>query len=195
MVRQTTEEPSAMKDLYRDIETKMKSAVDHLHDELRQLRTGRASITLLEGVTVDYYGSPTPLNQVANLSVVDATMLMAQPFDASQISAIEKAIRASDLGLNPATDGKVVRIPVPPLTEERRKELVRKAHEMTEASRNSVRQARREGNDLLKKMEKEKEVSQDDEKRGHDEMQKLHDHYIAEINNTLERKEKDIMAV
>lgn len=184
-----------MKDLYRDIETKMKSAVDHLHDELRQLRTGRASITLLEGVTVDYYGSPTPLNQVANLSVVDATMLMAQPFDASQISAIEKAIRASDLGLNPATDGKVVRIPVPPLTEERRKELVRKAHEMTEASRNSVRQARREGNDLLKKMEKEKEVSQDDEKRGHDEMQKLHDHYIAEINNTLERKEKDIMAV
>ena len=182
-----------MKETFREIEIQMKHAVDHFHDELKHVRTGRASITLLDGITVDYYGTPTPLNQVANLSAPEPSMLIAQPWDSSQIGAIERAIMKSDLGLNPSNDGKLVRIPIPPLTEERRKEFARKAHDMAEAARNSVRHARREGNDKLKKMEKDKEISQDDERRGHDEIQKLHDHYIGEINKALENKEKQIM--
>lgn len=182
-----------MKELYLEIEMEMKRAVDHFHQELKTLRTGRASLTMLDGVTVDYYGTATPLNQLAGLSVADATLLIAQPYDSTQIPAIEKAIRSADLGLNPSNDGKVVRIPVPPLTEERRKEFVKKAHDMAEQTRNVIRQARRDGNDRLKKMEKEKEIGQDDERRGHDEMQKLHDHYIAETNKALESKEKQIM--
>lgn len=184
-----------MQELFRSVEIKMKHAVDHFHEELKQLRTGRANLSILEGVTIDYFGTPTPINQLANLSVADATLIVAQPWDPSQIPTIERAILTSDLGLNPSNDGKVIRIPIPPLTEERRKELVRKAHDMAETSRNSVRQARREGNDGLKQLEKDKEISQDDERRGHDEMQKLHDHYIGEINQALEVKEKDIMAV
>ncbi len=182
-----------MQELFLDTERKMKGAVDHLHTQLKQLRTGRASTSILEGVTADYYGTPTPLNQLANLSVADPTLIVAQPFDPSQIAALEKAIISSGLGLNPSNDGKVIRIPIPPLTEDRRKELVRKAHDMAEHSRNGVRGARREANDSLKKMEREKEISQDDEHRGHDEIQKLHDHYIGEIANTLTTKEKDIM--
>jgi ribosome recycling factor len=182
-----------MKELFLDIELQMKHAVDHFHHELKSLRTGRASIALLDGVTAEYYGTPTPLNQLANLSVADATMILAQPYDPSQIAAIERSIRMSDLGLNPSNDGRVIRIPVPPLTEERRKELVKKAHDMAEHTRNAVRGARRDGNDKLKKLEKEKELSQDDERRGHDEMQRLHDHYIAEINKALQTKEKQIL--
>jgi len=184
-----------MKEVFQEIEVRMKQALDHLHHELRQLRTGRASLSLLEGVTVDYYGTPTPLNQVANLSVADATLIVAQPFDPSMASDIERAVMKSNLGLNPSSDGKVIRIPVPPLTEERRKELVKQAHDMAEANRNGVRQARREGNDQIKKLEKDKEISQDDEHRGYDEIQKLHDHYISQINQALETKEKDILAV
>ena len=184
-----------MQELYREIEIKMKHAVEHLHGELKKLRTGRANLSILDGVTVDYYGTPTPLNQLANLSVADATMIVAQPWDASQIGAIEKSVMQANLGLNPSNDGKVIRIPIPPLTEERRKELVRQAHQMAEGSRNGVRQARREGNDRLKAMEKDKEISQDDERRGNDEMQKLHDHYIGQVNEALEAKEKDIMVV
>ncbi len=182
-----------MKEVFLDVELKMKHAVDHLHKELRTLRTGRASLAILDGVTVDYYGTPTPLNQLANLAVPEATLIVAQPYDPSQINAIERAIVQADLGLNPANDGKVIRIPVPPLTEERRKEIVKKAHEMAETSRNSVRQARREGNDQLKTMEKDKEISQDDERRGHDEVQRLHDHYIGEVNQALQVKETQIM--
>jgi ribosome recycling factor len=122
-------------------------------------------------------------------------MIVAQPFDASQIPAIERAIRKSDVGLNPSSDGKVIRIPVPPLTEERRKEIVKKAHDLAEHARNAVRQARREGNDKLKKMEKDKAISQDDERRGLDEVQKLHDHYIAEVSSALQKKEQQIMEV
>jgi len=146
-------------------------------------------------VMVDYFGTPTPLRQVATLSVVDATMLMAQPWDTSQIAAIDRAIRKADLGLNPTSDGKVLRIPVPSLTEERRKELVRKAHDLAENARNAVRQARRDGNERLKKMEREHEIGQDDEHRGLDEIQKIHDRFIAEIQQVLEHKEKDILAV
>jgi len=184
-----------VKEVFRECELGMKKAVGHFHDELKTLRTGRASLQMLDGVTVDYYGSPTPLNQLANLSVADATLLVAQPFDPTQISAIERAIQTSDLGLNPSNDGRLIRIPVPPLTEERRKEYVKKAHDMAENARNSVRQARREGNDRLKRMERDKEISQDDERRGLDEVQMLHDHYIAEVNKSLETKEQQILEV
>ena len=131
-----------MKEVFTEVESHMKHAVDHFHHELKHLRTGRASLALLEGVTVDYYGSPVPLNQVANLSVADATLIVAQPFDPSQSSAIERAIMKADLGLNPSSDGKIIRIPVPSLTEERRKEIVKKAHDLAEHARNAVRQAR-----------------------------------------------------
>jgi ribosome recycling factor len=184
-----------MTSAHQEVESKMKKVVDHLHQELKTLRTGRASLSILDSVRVDYFGTPTPLNQVANLSVPDATLIVAQPWDPSTIPAIERAIRQADLGLNPASDGKVIRIPVPSLTEERRKEIVKKAHDFAEASRNGIRQARREGNDALKKLEKDKEISQDEERRGHDEMQKLHDHYIGLVNKALETKEKDLMTV
>ena len=184
-----------MKEVYNEVETHMKHAVDHFHHELKHLRTGRASLALLEGITVDYYGSQVPLNQVANLSVSDATLIVAQPFDPSQSAAIERAIMKSDLGLNPSSDGKVIRIPVPSLTEERRREIVKKAHDLAEHARNAVRQARREGNDKLKKKEKDREISQDDERRGLDEVQKLHDHYIGEVNTTLSKKEQQILEV
>jgi ribosome recycling factor len=182
-----------MKELFQEVELEMKHAVDHLHQELKTLRTGRASLSMLDGVVVEYYGTPTPLNQLANMSVADATLITAQPFDPTQIPAIEKAILQANLGLNPSNDGRIIRVPVPPLTEERRKEFVKKAHEMAESSRNVVRAARRHGNDGLKKMEKDKEIGEDDERRGHEEIQKLHDHYIGEINSALENKEKQIL--
>jgi ribosome recycling factor len=184
-----------MKDLFKEVETHMKHALDHFHHELKSLRTGRASLSLLEGITVDYYGSQVPLNQVANLSVADASMIVAQPFDPKQSSAIERAIMKSDLGLNPASDGKVIRIPVPPLTEDRRREIAKKAHDLAEHARTGVRQARREGNDKLKKMEKDKAISQDDERRGLEEVQKLHDRYIGEIATGLQKKEQQILEV
>ncbi|HXU30116.1 MAG TPA: ribosome recycling factor [Thermoanaerobaculia bacterium] len=184
-----------MKDLFLEVELHMKHAVDHLHNEFKHLRTGRASLQLLDGVTAEYYGTPTPLNQLANLQVADAAMLIAQPYDPSQIAAIERAIIKADLGLNPSNDGKVIRIPVPSLTEDRRKEIVKKAHDSAEHARNGIRQSRREGNDRLKKMEKDKTISQDDERRGFDEIQKLHDHYIGEVNGTLAKKEAQILEV
>jgi ribosome recycling factor len=184
-----------MKELFRSVEQKMKHGVDHFHDELKRLRTGRASLGMLDGVMVDYYGTATPLNQVANLSVVDANLIAAQPWDPSTIPAIQRGITQANLGLNPSSDGKLVRIPVPPLTEDRRKELVRKAHDLAEHARNAVRQARREGNDELKAMEKKGTISEDDARRGHDEVQRLHDHYIGQINSTLQHKEKDILTV
>jgi ribosome recycling factor len=182
-----------MKEPFHEVDEHMKHALDHLHNELKHLRTGRASLSLLEGVSVDYYGSRVPLNQLANLSVADAAMITAQPYDPSQIAAIERAIMKAELGLNPSSDGKIIRIPVPQLTEDRRKEIVKKAHDLAEHARNGVRQARREGNDKLKKMEKDKQISQDDERRGLDEIQKLHDRYIHEIGAALENKEQQIL--
>jgi ribosome recycling factor len=184
-----------MKEVFKEVETHMKHALDHFHHELKHLRTGRASLALLDGVMAEYYGTPTPINQLATLSVADASMIVAQPYDPTQIAPIERAIRKSDLGLNPSSDGKVIRIPVPSLTEERRREIVKKAHDLAEHARNGVRQARREGNDKLKKMEKDKAISQDDERRGLDEVQKLHDHYIADVNGALHKKEQQIMEV
>lgn len=184
-----------MQEVFREVELKMKHAVDHLHYEMKQLRTGRASPAILESVMVDYYGTPTPINQTANLAVADAALLTVQPWDPSLIDGIEKAIQKANLGLNPSNDGKVIRIPIPQPTEERRKELVKKAHEMAEAGRNSVRQARRDGNEQLKKLKNDKTISEDDEHRGHDQIQKLHDHYIGQLNEALATKEKDILTV
>lgn len=184
-----------MDEVFRSTEIKMRKALDHFHEELKQLRTGRASLAILDGVRVDYYGTPTPLNQMGNMSVADAQLIVMQPWDSSQIGAIEKAILQSSLGLNPSNDGKVIRIPIPPLTEDRRKELVRQGHDMAEHTRNSIRQARREGNEDLKQLEKDKEISQDDERRGHDEVQKLHDHYVSEVAKAMATKEKDILTV
>lgn len=184
-----------MKEIFAESDAKMKHAVEHLHDELKRLRTGRATVAMLDGVTVDYYGSMVPLNNVATLTASDATMLVAQPFDPSQISTIERALLKSDLGLNPSNDGKVIRIPVPQPTEERRKELVRKAHDLAEQARIAVREARREANDQLKKLGKDGEIGQDEERRGHDDVQKLHDRHIEEIAVALDHKEKDILTV
>jgi ribosome recycling factor len=184
-----------MKAIFAEAETKMKHAVEHLHAELKRLRTGRASLGLLEPVVVDYFGTPTPLKQVATLTVVDATMLMAQPWDAKQIPAIERAIHKAELGLNPTSDGKVVRIPVPQPTEERRKELVKKAHELAEVARTGIRAARRDANEKLKKQLKDHELSEDDERRALEEVQKIHDREIAEVAKTLEHKEKEILTV
>jgi ribosome recycling factor len=184
-----------MKEVFREVESHMKHAVDHFHHELKRLRTGRASLAILEPVVVDYYGTSTPLNQVAHLAVADASLIVAQPYDPSTIPAIQRGITQANLGLNPSSDGKVVRIPIPALTEDRRKELVKKAHDLAEHGRNSVRQTRREGNDKLKAMEKKHEISQDDERRGLEEVQKLHDHYIKDINDALAHKEKDILTL
>jgi len=184
-----------MKEVFAESESKMKHALEHFHEELKRLRTGRASVGMLDGVTVEYYGSQVPLKTVATLTAADATMLVAQPFDLSQISTIERALMKSDLGLNPSNDGKVIRIPVPQPTEERRKELVRRAHEVAEIARTAVRQARRDANDALKKLGKDGEIGSDDEHRGHDEAQKLHDRYIEEIAGALEHKEKEILTV
>ena len=184
-----------MKAIHQEAEVKMKQAIEHLHTELKRLRTGRATLGLLDGVMVDYFGTPTPLKQVATLTVVDATMLMAQPWDPKQIPAIERALQKSDLGLNPMSDGKAVRIPIPQPTEDRRKELVKKAHDIAEHARTGIRLARREANDKLKKLEKEHELGQDDERRALEEIQKLHDREIDEVAKILEHKEKDILTV
>lgn len=184
-----------MNELFREVEVKMKSTVDAFHDDLKTLRTGRASLAMLDGVTVDYYGTSTPLNQLAGLSVPEPNLIVAQVYDPSVIGGFEKAIIQADLGLNPSNDGKVVRIPVPQLTEERRIEIVKRAHEMAELARNAIRQARREGNEALKKMERDKKISQDQEHTGFEETQKLHDHYIGEVGKALEIKEKDILTV
>jgi ribosome recycling factor len=182
-------------DVIKDVQHRMHGAIEALHREFKSLRTGRANAAMLDTVTVDYYGTPTPIAQVASIKVPEASLIVAEPWDKSMVGAIEKAIRNADLGLNPANDGKIVRIPVPQLTEERRKELVKKAHHVAEEARTAIRQVRRDGNDKLKKMLKDHEISEDDEKRGLDEIQKMTDKHIDEVGNILKHKEQDIMAV
>ena len=182
-------------DVIKDVQHRMHGALDALHREFKTLRTGRANVAMLDGVHIDYYGTPTPLAQVASLKVPEPSLIVAEPWDKSMVPAIEKAIRNADLGLNPANDGKVVRIPIPQLTEERRKELVKRAHHIAEESRTAIRQVRRDGNEKLKKMLKGHEISEDDEKRGLDEIQKLTDKHIDEVASVLTHKEQDIMAV
>jgi len=183
------------KALIDSLEAKMKERVEYARHSLATIRTGRASLAILDGVQVDYYGTMTPLNQLASLTIPDATLIQAQPWDASQIPAIEKAIMKADLGLNPQNDGKVVRIPIPPLTEERRKEFVKKVHHMGEEERTHVRQVRREGNEQAKKLMKDKAISEDEEKRTLDQIQKLTDKYIGLIDDLVKHKEKELLEV
>jgi ribosome recycling factor len=157
------------------------------------VRTGRATVSLLDGIQVDAYGSKMPINQVATLSVPEPAMIVAQPFDPSVMGAIEKAIRAPDLGLNPANDGKVVRIPIPALTDDRRKELSRHVHKLAEEGRNSVRGVRRDANDRLKKLLKDSKISQDDERKGLDEVQKITDQHVKLIDDAQKKKDSDLL--
>jgi ribosome recycling factor len=182
-----------LKGLYAEVNKRMSVALEHVKHELAGVRTGRASITILDSVHVEAYGSRMPLNQLAGLSVPEPSMIVAQPFDPSQLTAIEKAIRASDLGLNPSNDGKVIRIPIPALTEERRKELSRHVHKLTEEGRNSVRQVRRDANERLKKLLKDHKISEDDEKKGLEEVQKLTDSHIRQIDETQNKKDADLL--
>ncbi len=182
-----------LKGLYAEVTKRMSATVEHLRHELGGVRTGRASVTILDSVHVDAYGAKMPLNQLAGLSVPEPTLIVAQPFDPSQLGAIEKAIRASDLGLNPSNDGKVVRIPIPPLTEERRRELSRHVHKLTEEGRNGVRQVRRDANERLKKLLKDHAVSEDDEKKGLDEVQKLTDRHIGQIDELQTKKDGELL--
>jgi ribosome recycling factor len=184
-----------MREQLRDIEKGMTDAVGALKDKFKTLRTGRANLGLLDGILVSAYGTEVPINQVANLSVPDPTLIVAAPWDPKMATEIERAIRKSDLGLNPQSDGKLVRIPIPPLTEERRRELAKKAHQMAEEARVEIRRYRHEGNDRLKKLFREKKISEDDERRGLEESQKLTDRKIAEVDALLAAKEKEILAV
>ena len=182
-----------LKGLYAEVNQRMNVAIDHLKHELAGVRTGRASVTILDPVHVEAYGSRMPLNQLAGLSVPEPTMIVAQPFDPSLMGTIEKAIRASDLGLNPSNDGKVIRIPIPPLTEERRKELSRHVHKLSEDARNSIRNVRRDANERLKKLLKDHKISEDDERKGLDEVQKLTDGHIRQIDELQKKKDTDLL--
>ena len=182
-----------VKSLQAEVKKRMDAAIEHTRRELAGVRTGRASINLLDPVHVEAYGSPMPLNQVATLSVPEPTMIVATPFDPSLLSAVERAIRNANLGLNPSNDGKVVRIPVPTLTEERRKELSRLVHKYAEDGRNAVRQVRRDANDKLKKFYKDHLISQDDERRALDDVQKITDQHIVAIDELQKKKDADLL--
>ena len=185
----------AINTLIADAKQRMTASVETVRRELSSMRTGRASLSMLDNVRVDYYGTPTPLNQVGNLSTPDPTLIQVQPWDAKLLGVIEKAIRSSDLDLNPQNDGKIIRIPIPQLNEERRKLLVKNAHKHAEEGRVAIRNVRRDVNDHLKKLMKDHEVSEDDEKRAVADVQKLTDQHIAEIDGILKKKETEIMAV
>src|SRR3984885_9283900 len=175
--------------------TRMEKVLSDLQHEMAGVRTGRASVNLLDNVRADYYGTPTPLSQMATLHVPDATMLTLQPWDVSQIAVIEKAIRAADLGLNPANDGKLIRVPIPTLTEERRKDLVKKVHHIAEDHRVSLRNVRRDSNEYIKKLLKDKLISEDEERRALDETQKLTDNYIQKLDQAVKVKEKEVLEI
>ena len=184
-----------MNEVLRDVEKRMIGAVEAFQAELAKLRTGRASLALVDGITVDYYSSQTRLDQVAALSVPDPTRIAIAPWEPKVLAEVEKAILRSNLGLTPNNDGKVVRLNIPALTEERRKELARVAHDVAETARNEVRQIRRDGNDKIKKLEKEKEISEDQMHDGQDQVQKLTDTYIEKVNTILKKKEEEVMEV
>jgi ribosome recycling factor len=198
-----TEQPAApvaaafnsVKDVEANLKTRMEKALTDLQHEMASIRTGRASLGILDHIRVDYYGTPTPLNQLANLHVPEPSLITIQPWDVSQIGPIEKAIRVSDLGLNPANDGKIIRLPIPPLTEERRKELVKRLHGVAEHHRVSLRNIRRDANEASKKLLKDKKITEDDDKRAHDEIQKLTDGYIEKLDLAAKGKEKEILEI
>lgn len=180
--------------LVKDIETRMNAAVDVLGRDFASVRTGRASVGLLEAVRVDYYGTPTPVTQMASVSVPDARTLVIQPWEQTQLAAVEKAIMKSDLGITPVNDGKVIRLVVPTLTEERRKQLAKTVHKIAEDARVAVRNVRREANDKLKALGKDKKLSEDEERRAHDQIQKTTDRFIAKVDELLKKKEQEILS-
>lgn len=181
------------KEIEANARTRMEKVLTDLQHEISHFRTGRASIGLLDSVRVDYYGSPVPLNQVAQLHVPEPAMITVQPWDASQIREIEKAIRNADLGLNPSNDGKIVRVPIPPLTEERRRELAKKLSHVAEERRVGLRNVRRDANDQLKKLLKDKSISEDEERQALDSIQKLTDAQITKVDQMAKAKEKEIL--
>jgi ribosome recycling factor len=184
---------NSVKEIESQSKARMEKSITDFQHEVTTLRTGRASVNILDGIRVDYYGTPTPLNQLANLHVPEPGMITVQPWDVSQIGAIEKAIRTSDLGINPANDGKVIRLPIPPLTEERRKEIVKRLHHMAEDHRVAVRNIRRDANEAVKKLFKEKKLAEDEERRAVDEIQKLTDSQMAKIDAAAKAKEKELL--
>ena len=184
---------SDLKGLFGEVKKRMDTQIEHVRRELGGVRTGRASVTILDSVHVEAYGSTMPLNQVASLSIPEPTLIVAQPFDPSLMGTVEKAIRASNLGLNPTNDGKVVRIPIPALTDERRKELSRLVHKHAEEGRNGIRQVRRDANDRLKKLLKDHSISEDDERRGLDEVQKMTDQHVLMIDELQKKKDSELL--
>jgi ribosome recycling factor len=185
----------ALRDAYNQLKKRMEKAVEDFRGNLLSTRTGRASVHMLDQVKVNYYGSDMPLNQIAQVHAPEAQLLTIQPFDPSSLTDIEKALRTSDMGFNPQNDGKLIRVPIPPLTEERRKELVKHLHKVLEDHRTAVRNIRRDGNELIKKALKDKKISEDDEKRALDEIQKLTDDEIKKMEEMSKSKEKEVMQV
>jgi ribosome recycling factor len=184
-----------LEDVYQEVEHKMERSLEALRKELSRIRTGRASLALLDGITVDYYGTATPLNQLATLAVPESRLITIQPWDKSQIGVIEKELLRSDLGLNPTNDGAVIRLAIPPLTADRRKDLVKQVKRVGEETKIALRNVRRDGNETLKSMEKEKIVSEDDWRRGQEQVQKITDRFIAATDEILQNKEHEVMEV
>ena len=180
-------------DITSDAEEGMKKAVDSFKRDLQKIRTGRANTSMLDGIKVDYYGTPTPVNQVATVQVVDARLITVKPGEKNMIAVIDKAIRASDLGINPVADSELVRLPIPPLTQERRKELAKSVGKQTEEARVAVRSARRDAMDMIKDAEKDKQITEDERKKGEAKVQELTDKYIASVEDIAKAKEKEIM--
>ena len=185
----------SVKEVEANAKNRMEKAVTDLQHEMASIRTGRASVSIFDSLKVDYYGTPTPINQLANLHVPEPSLITIQPWDVSQIGVIEKAIRTSDLGLNPGNDGKIIRVPVPPLTEERRKEIVKRLHHIAEDHRVALRNIRRDANEHMKKLLKDKAISEDDERKALDEVQKMTDGYIGRIDAASKTKEKEILEI
>lgn len=182
-------------DVYHEVDYKMERSLAALRKELSRIRTGRATLALLEGIDVDYYGTVTPLNQMATLAAPESRLLTIQPWDKSQLGLIEKALQRSDLGLTPMNDGKIIRLSIPPLTAERRKDLVKKVKKIGEDAKIALRNVRREGNETLKDLEKTKDISQDDLRRGQEQVQKITDRFISQVDDVLNTKEHEILEV
>ena len=183
----------SVKEVEASAKTRMEKVLADLQHDMASIRTGRASVSLLDSIRVDHYGTPTPLNQLATLHVPEPSLITVQPWDVSQIGPLEKAIRSADLGLNPANDGKLIRVPIPPLTEERRKELVKKLNHVAEDHRVALRNIRRDANENVKKLLKDKLISEDEDRRAHDEIQKMTDGHIQKLDQAVKTKEKEIM--
>ncbi len=195
MAQPSTASIPALKQTFAQLRSRMDKAVEDFRAEMTSVRTGRASVHMLDGLQIEYYGTQMALNQVATVHVPEAQLITVQPFDPSSLAAIEKSIRASDLGLNPMNDGKIVRVPVPPLTEERRRDMVKHLHKVLEEHRTAIRNIRRDGNEQVKKAMKDKKITEDDERRATDEVQRLTDDEIKKMEEMSKGKEKEVMQV